>query len=128
MSTVGTAPWLHRVAATPHTVRRGYFDPSLEPALTVASGNLVGLEALTHHAGDTPDLLMDERIEHVFDDVQDRGPRAGPHMLTWPIAIAGARPRDVLQVDILIATPRLPWGTNLAATEACWAASSARSG
>src|SRR5205085_621019 len=34
--------------------------------------------------------------------------------LTGPIAVAGARPGDVLQVDIPEARPRLPFGANIA--------------
>jgi acetamidase/formamidase len=104
---------VHRLPATPSTVHWGYFDPRLQPVLTVASGDLVEIETLTHHAGDAPDLLMDTGISDVFDRVTDRGP--GPHLLTGPIAVEGARPGDVLQVDILEATPRLPYGSNLAA-------------
>lgn len=102
----------HDLPATPSTVHWGYFDPRLAPALVVASGDLVAIETLTHHAGDAPDLLMDPRIADVFASVTDRGP--GPHLLTGPIAVEGARPGDVLQVDILSATPRLPYGSNLA--------------
>jgi acetamidase/formamidase len=102
----------HDLPATPSTVHWGYFDPRLRPALVVASGDIVAIETLTHHAGDAPDLLMDAGITEVFDRVGDRGP--GPHLLTGPIAVDGARPGDVLQVDILAATPRLPYGSNLA--------------
>src|SRR3954466_10425797 len=104
---------VHRLPATPSTVHWGYFDPRLAPVLTVASGDLVAIETLTHHAGDAPDLLMDAGVTDVFDRVTDRGP--GPHLLTGPIAVDGALPGDVLQVDILEATPRLPYGSNLAA-------------
>lgn len=103
---------VHHLPATAQTVHWGYFDPRQPPALTVDSGDLVAIETLTHHAGDAPDLLMDDRISQVFAEVHDRGP--GPHILTGPIAVAGARPGDVLQVDILEATPRLPYGSNLA--------------
>jgi acetamidase/formamidase len=107
-----TSATVHRLPATPSTVHWGYFDPRLEPVLCVTSGDLVAIEALTHHAGDAPDLLMDAGIRDVFDRVADRGP--GPHLLTGPIAVDGALPGDVLQVDILEATPRLPYGSNLA--------------
>jgi acetamidase/formamidase len=107
-----TSATLHALPATPATVHWGYFDSSLEPVLTVGSGDLVRIETLTHQAGDAPDLLMDEGIERVFAEVDDRGP--GPHLLTGPIAVAGARPGDVLQVDILEARPRLPFGANIA--------------
>jgi acetamidase/formamidase len=103
---------LHTLPATPQTVHWGYFDPTLEPVLTVSSGDLIEIETLTHHAGDAPDLLMDAGIERVFEEVHDRGP--GPHLLTGPIALAGARPGDVIQVEILSAEPRLAHGSNLA--------------
>ncbi len=103
---------VHHLPATAQSVQWGFFDPRQAPALTVESGDLVAIETLTHHAGDAPDLLMDERISRVFAEVDDRGP--GPHILTGPIAVTGARPGDVLQVDILEATPRLPYGSNLA--------------
>jgi len=102
----------HHLPATPENVHWGYFDHALEPVLTVSSGDLVAIETLTHHAGDAPDLLMDAGIERVFEQVQERGP--GPHLLTGPIALAGARPGDVLEVEILSAEPRLPHGSNLA--------------
>ena len=103
---------LHHLPATPETVHWGHFDNTIAPALTIDSGDLVEIEAVTHQAGDAPDLLMDEGIQAIFDRVQDRGP--GPHLLTGPIAVKGARPGDVLRVEILQARPRLPWGTNLA--------------
>ena len=104
---------VHRLPATSSTVHWGYFDPRLEPVLTVSSGDLVAIETLTHHAGDAPDLLIGAGITDVFERVTDRGP--GPHLLTGPIAVDGARPGDLLQVDILEATPRPPYGSNLAA-------------
>jgi len=103
----------HELPATPQSVHWGYFDPSLEPVLTVASGDVVHVEAITHHAGDAPDLLMDDGIQAIFEVVQDRG--RGPHLLTGPIAVEGARPGDVLEVRILSVEPRLAYGSNLAA-------------
>jgi acetamidase/formamidase len=106
------APQLHHLPATPETIHWGFFDRSLSPVLTVASGDLIEIEAVTHHAGDAPDLLMDAGIATIFDAVDDRGP--GPHVLTGPIAVAGARPGDILEVEILSAEPRLGYGSNLA--------------
>lgn len=103
----------HFLPATPATVHWGFFDPRQPPVLTVSSGDLVQIETLTHHAGDAPDLLMDQGIADVSAAVTDRGP--GPHLLTGPIKVEGARPGDVLQVDILSAEPRLAYGSNLAA-------------
>lgn len=103
---------LHDLSATPQTVRWGYFDNTVAPVLTVESGDLVRIEAITHHAGDAPDLLMDAAIRAIYADVTDRGP--GPHVLTGPIAVAGALPGDTLEVRILSLEPRLPYGSNLA--------------
>jgi acetamidase/formamidase len=104
---------VHELPATPDTVHWGYFDPDLEPVLTVADGDLVRVETVTHQAGDAPDLLMDDGITALYDGVTDRGP--GPHILVGPIAVEGARPGDTLEVRVLAAEPRLGWGTNLAA-------------
>ncbi|WP_293238935.1 hypothetical protein [Mycolicibacterium sp.] len=57
----------HFLPATPSTVHWGFFDPRLDPVRTVASGDLVQIETLTHHAGDAPDLLMDAGIAEVFE-------------------------------------------------------------
>lgn len=104
---------LHELSATPTTVRWGYFDKSAAAAIAVSSGDLVRVRTLTHHAGDAPDLLMDDEIRAVYDTVTDRGP--GPHILTGPIYVDGANPGDTLAVKILSAEPRLPFGSNLAA-------------
>jgi acetamidase/formamidase len=104
---------LHDLPATPGTVRWGYFDNAVPPALVVESGDLVRIRTLTHHAGDAPDLLMDDEVAALYEAVSDRGP--GPHILTGPIAVTGARPGDTLAVRIHAAEPRLPYGSNLAA-------------
>ena len=68
----------HFLPATPSTVHWGFFDPRLPPAVVVASGDLIQIETLTHHAGDAPDLLMDDGVAAVFDSVTDRGPGIPP--------------------------------------------------
>jgi acetamidase/formamidase len=107
------APLLHYLPATPKTVRWGYFDKSVAAAIAISPGDLVRIRTLTHHAGDAPDLLMDEEIRALYESVTDRGP--GPHILTGPIYVDGAQPGDTLAVRILSAEPRLPYGSNLAA-------------
>jgi hypothetical protein len=53
---------LHQLRATPQTVHWGYFDAALAPALRVKSGDLIQAEAITHHAGDAPELMMDAGV------------------------------------------------------------------
>ncbi|HWA60763.1 MAG TPA: formamidase, partial [Caulobacteraceae bacterium] len=67
---------LHALPATPRTVHWGYFDAALAPVLRVKSGDLVQAEAITHHAGDAPELMMDEAVSAIFRDIPeaDRNP------------------------------------------------------
>ena len=108
-------PTLHDLRATPKTVHWGYFDAALAPAVTVANGDIVQVEALTHHAGDAPELMMDAGMKEIWDAIppEDRNP--GVHLMTGPIYVQDARPGDVLEVRYLQMTPRHRYGSNLAA-------------
>ena len=98
----------HVLPANPDTVYWGYIDRDEAPRLTVRSGDTIQVEAITHHAGDAPDLLMDDGIHAIWNGIAegDRGP--GVHILTGPIAVEGAEPGDTLVVKILDMKPRLP--------------------
>jgi acetamidase/formamidase len=108
-------PRMHVLRATPQTCFWGFFDRALPPVLTVASGDLVQVETLTHQAGDAPDLMMDDGVRAVYEGITaaQRGP--GVHVMTGPIAVEGARRGDTLEVRILSMHPRLPYGTNIGA-------------
>jgi acetamidase/formamidase len=103
------------LAATPETVRWGAIDPSVVPVLEVASGARIAIEAVTHHAGDAPELMMDDALHAIWASIPEgeRGP--GVHVLTGPIAVAGARPGGAVAVSIESMSPRLPYGSNCAA-------------
>lgn len=108
---------LHELPATPDTCQWGYFDNSLDPVLTVDSGDIVEMECLSHHAGDAPDLMFDEGVRKIWNSFpeDERGP--GVHIMTGPIAVRGAEPGDALEVRFLQARPRLPYAVNF---EANW--------
>jgi len=105
----------HTLAARPDSCYWGYIDRDQPPCLTVASGDIIEIEAITHHAGDAPDLMMDDGIREIWSAIEPahRGP--GVHILTGPIAVEGAEPGDTLLVRILDMRPRLPHGSNCAA-------------
>jgi acetamidase/formamidase len=69
------------------------FDNSLEPALTIETGDTVVFGCLEAYGGK---LTVDSTVEDLkalpFDAV---------HCLTGPVAVAGAQPGDVLEVNIL---------------------------
>lgn len=106
---------LHTLRATPENVHWGYFDASLRPSLTVASGDIVHAETVTHHAGDAPDLMMDEALHTLWRAIPEEDRNPGVHIMTGPIRVAGAQPGDMLEVRYLSMTPRCRYGSNLAA-------------
>ena len=114
-ASVGPHRASHRLAATPDSCFWGYIDRAEPAILTVDPGDLIEIEAITHHAGDAPDLLMDDGIRAIWDAIPEatRGP--GVHILTGPIHVRGAKPGDTLVVRILDMWPRLGHGSNCAA-------------
>ena len=101
----------HRVAATPETIRWGTFSAAYPPVLTVQSGDTVVLECVTG----APDVMPPEgsgmevppalAAIHAADP-----PRLGPHILTGPVAVAGAEPGDTLEVRIEKIDLGADWG------------------
>ncbi|MEY2581558.1 MAG: hypothetical protein QOE09_1407, partial [Ilumatobacteraceae bacterium] len=114
-SRIGSSATEHRLTANPATCFWGYIDRETPSVLEVEPGDIIEIEAVTHHAGDAPDLLMDDGIRAIWAGIPeaDRGP--GVHVLTGPIAVRGALPGDTLMVRILDMRPRLPYGSNCAA-------------
>jgi acetamidase/formamidase len=100
----------HVLRAGPETCHWGFFDAGLKPVLAVASGDTVTLDAVSGGADVLPegasfDILPDHLAIH-------RGlePRLGAHILTGPIAVEGAEPGDVLEIQILAIDCRQNWG------------------
>src|SRR5258706_13364164 len=89
---------LHTSRATPKTCHWGYFDAGLAPALRVKSGDMIRAEAVTHHAGDAPELLMDEGITAIFDGIPEKDRNPGVHIMTGPIFVENAKAGDVIEV------------------------------
>lgn len=108
-------PTRHTLTATPTTCYWGYLDQAQPACLEIDSGDFVHVEAVTHHAGDAPDLLMDDGVRALWSSIAeaDRGP--GVHIMTGPIHVRGAQPGDTIAVRIVDMKPRLPFGSNCAA-------------
>lgn len=96
----------HYLQANSDNIRWGNIGVG-DPVLTVNSGDIVTIEAITHHSGDDYERMIqgDAGVEDIFhwNEVEktesDRGP--GVHIMTGPIAVEGAEPGDVLEVKIL---------------------------
>jgi acetamidase/formamidase len=103
----------HHLHASPETCHWGFFDAKLKPVLTVASGDEVTIDTLSGG----PDSLPSAAQFHIppeLKDVHARSERMLPgHILTGPVAIEGAEPGDVLEVEILDISLRQDWGWNV---------------
>ena len=90
---------MKQVPARFDTVHFGFHDATLAPILTIESGEEILVSTVSADPNhDVPAEWLPAQIK----DIHARGQRGtGPHILTGPIAIRGARPGDVLQVDII---------------------------
>ena len=110
--------------STPETVLWGYIAANLPAALTVKTGQIVEIEALSHQglttgkdpekffaAYDIPasEVLADANT--IFAEVK-RPKGASVHILTGPIYVEGAEPGDTLEVRVRDIQFRVPYGVN----------------
>ena len=91
---------LHRVAATPETCRWGLFDAAFPPVLTIESGDSVVLECVSGGPETLPAPELGLRVPPALLEIHARLPRAPGHIITGPVAVAGAEPGDMLEVRI----------------------------
>lgn len=94
--------------------------------LTVPSGGTVTIDTLSHEGiledqgkdpaayfgryGIKPDGVLREAIEIAASGKPHDFDKDGPHVVTGPILVEGAEPGDVLKVEVLKLTPRVPYG------------------
>jgi acetamidase/formamidase len=103
----------HHLHSSPETCHWGYFEAKLEPVLTIASGDEVTIETVSGG----PEVVPDKSKFHIPPELAEIHAKCERllqgHILTGPIAIEGAEPGDVLEVDILDVQLRQDWGWNL---------------
>jgi acetamidase/formamidase len=89
------------LSAGPETVRWGMFDAKFPPLLTIDSGDTVVLECVSGAPEVMPPPNSGFRIPPALAAIHASNiPRAGGHILTGPVAVAGAMPGDMLEVRI----------------------------
>jgi len=97
-----------------------------KPVLTIRSGETITIDTVSHeglledqgknpeayfggHGVNSKNVLKDalaitkSNIAHDFD-------KDGPHIVTGPVFVEGAKPGDVLKVEVLHLEPRVPYG------------------
>ena len=97
-----TAPKTHRLAATPDTVQWGWLDPKEPPKLTIESGDIVSIETLMH----AKDQIQKGTTMEKIVELRKANPGGGPHSLTGPIFVKGAKPGDVMEIRIRKIVPK----------------------
>ena len=100
------------IESSPDTCHWGYFDAARPPVAEIESGAEVTINTVSG----APQVLPGAGY-HVPPEllaIHAAGPPPMPgHILTGPVAVKGARPGDVLQVDILEVSLRQDWGFNV---------------
>ena len=112
------------------------------PVLTIDSGTEVTTDTLSHEGiledqgrdpaaffaarGIDRDRALDDAVEVAASDHRrNAGPTSqagsdGPHVVSGPIAVRGARPGDLLKITVLGVRPRVPYGV-ISNRHASWA-------
>ena len=100
--------------STPETCHWGYFDARRAPVAEVESGAEITIRTVSGAPEVLPDEASGHHVPPELRAIHAAGPPPMPgHILTGPVAVGGARPGDVLQIDILDVSLRQDWGWNV---------------
>ncbi|MFC7476615.1 acetamidase/formamidase family protein [Dankookia sp. GCM10030260] len=104
----------HTLRALPETTRIGVFNATFPPVLTIAPGDTVEVECISGRPSVMPPEGSGFTVPPALQAViaANREPWLG-HIMTGPIAIAGAEPGDTLEVRIDRIEPGADWGYNI---------------
>ena len=105
----------HRLDAAADTVHWGYFDALLKPLITVESGDVVVISTVSGGPKEIPGAESGFTIPAVLREIHAKVlPKlGGPHILTGPVAVRGAKAGQVLEVRIKAVDLHCDWGYNL---------------
>jgi acetamidase/formamidase len=100
----------HRLNSDAETVHWGYFDATLPPKLTIDSGEDVTITTVSGGREMLPAFAA--TIPSGLTDIHEKlgGPTLPGHICTGPVAVRGAKPGQVLQVDIEAIDLHYDWG------------------
>ena len=82
----------HRLDAAPETVHWGFFDASLKPLVTIEPGDKVVVSTVSGPPEALPKAQSGMTVPPALPAIHARVPqKLGPHMMTGPIAVRGAK-------------------------------------
>jgi len=102
----------HRVHAGVGTCQWGYFDATAKPVLSIKSGDRVTIDTVSGNKMYVPSadkFNVPAALTEIHEKLQ---PAPGPHILTGPVYVEGARPGMVLEVKIEDVSLLTDWGLN----------------
>ena len=104
----------HVLRASPDTVRIGVFNATFPPIMTIESGDTVEVQCVSGRElvmppANAPFTIPPELVAIIK---ANPGSTAG-HIVTGPIAVAGAMPGDMLEIRIDKIVPGADWGYNV---------------
>lgn len=117
----------HYLPADPSRVHWGLLpNATAKPALTIRTGETVTFDTISHEgiledqgrdpaaffsaSGIPKDGLLHDAVELAASAREHEPSLHGPHVVTGPVAVQGARPGDVLEVEVLTLHRRAPYG------------------
>jgi len=115
------------VPTTPETAQWGSLpNAASKPVLTVPSGSVVTIDTVSHEGvledqgkdpvkffgshGVKPDQVLKDAQAIAASSLEHDFVKDGPHVVTGPVAVEGAKAGDVLLVEMLKLQPRVPYG------------------
>lgn len=115
------------VPATPDSIRWGYLpDNAAKPVVTVPSGATVTFDTVSHEGiledqgrdpakyfggfGVPANQVLSDAKTIAASSVAHDFAKDGPHVVIGPVALENAQPGDVLKVEMVSLTPRVPYG------------------
>jgi len=109
----------YKLKVTPETLAWGYYWAGAKPVLSVQSGDTVEIQTVsgnpaTLEAAGLPAGQIQPELRRLYAEVPAESKGPGGHLLTGPIAIAGAQPGDVLEVRIREIRLDVPYAYNSA--------------
>ena len=103
----------HHLSAGAKTCQWGYLDAASEPVLRIASGDRVTIDTMSGNPAFVPPADRFHVPKALTDIHRQVQPGPGPHLLTGPIFIEGAKPGMVLEVRIEEVKLLQDWGINI---------------
>jgi acetamidase/formamidase len=105
----------HRLDAAPDTVHWGFFDAALAPLISVDSGDVVVISTVSGAANAMPAADSGFAVPAALSAIHAQVPQklGGPHILSGPVAVRGAKAGQVLEVRIKAIELNYDWGYNV---------------